>query len=184
MEPNTKIVYRIDSQDRIVYVNDNWHKFAEENDALELTKSSILYRSLWDFITDETSRHFYREVIQRVRADKPVFFNFRCDSPSHKRLMGMNISYESGEVVFQTDTIRLELRKPQSILDRNKQRSDEIVVICGWCKKINMGKMLWKEIEHAIAALKIFEAEKLPMLSHGMCNNCYVDFFSNLKNIA
>lgn len=73
MEPNTKIVYRIDSQDRIVYVNDNWHKFAEENDASELTKQSILYRSLWDFISDHATQQFYREVIHRVRNDKPVF---------------------------------------------------------------------------------------------------------------
>lgn len=95
----------------------------------------------------------------------------------------MKISYESGEVVFQTDTISLEPRKPQAIIDRNEQRSEEIVVICGWCKKINIGKMMWKEIDHAVSALKIFEAENLPMLSHGMCNSCYVDFFSNLKNV-
>jgi len=181
MNTDTKLVYRIDSQDRIVFVNENWQKFATTNDASELTKENVLNRSIWDFITDETTRHFYREVLERVRSNKPVFFNFRCDSPDHKRFMKMKISCEFDEVIFETETLNLEKRDSQRILNRNEKRSNNLVVICGWCKKINISKMLWQEVEHAIETLGIFETEKLPQLSHGMCNHCYTDFTEQFK---
>jgi len=51
---NDTFVYRIDENDNIVFVSDNWSKFALDNDA---TKACIppfvLNKPLWEFIDSE-----------------------------------------------------------------------------------------------------------------------------------
>ncbi|MBS1795011.1 MAG: hypothetical protein JSS81_14215 [Acidobacteria bacterium] len=184
MNNGTKVVYRIDSQDRIVFVNDVWQHFASENDAPDYAAEGVLNRSLWDFITDSTTRQFYQEVIKAARGEKPVTFNFRCDSAEYRRFMKMRVTGETGLVQFETETLAVEQRPPQPLLDRHSRRSGELVVICGWCKKINIGQAIWKEVEHAIEALRVFEQEKIPQLSHGMCHGCYVMVSEQLKNLC
>lgn len=181
MDTNTNIVYRIDSQDRIVFVNNEWQKFALANDAADYADEKVLNRSIWDFITDDSTRLFYQEMINRVRTNKIVSFQFRCDSSEYRRFMKMNITAEGNEVQFESRILRSERRNPQAILDRNAERSEKFVVICGWCKKINIGQAIWKEIEHAVEVLGIFESEIFPQLSHGMCGGCYTSFFEQFK---
>lgn len=182
MDTNTNVVYRIDSQDRIVFVNNAWQQFALANDAADYTDERVLNRSIWDFITDDPTRLFYQEMVKRVRTNNSLSFNFRCDSSEYRRFMKMKISSAEGnEVQFESQILSSERRNPQAILDRRVKRSDELVVICGWCKKINIGQAIWKEIEHAVEVLGIFESEIFPQLSHGMCGGCYTSFFEQFR---
>src|ERR1051325_5476429 len=101
------ILYRLNAQDEIVYVNVEWSKFAAANDAPDLLAEHVLNRPLWDFICDETTEHLYREVVGRARAGQTTRFNFRCDAPASRRLMEMNVEgMDGGAVQFETKTLQ------------------------------------------------------------------------------
>jgi hypothetical protein len=165
------VVYRIDAQDRIAFVNQEWDRFAAGNAAPDLQAPSILARSLWDFISDGTTRHLYRDILKRVRGGGRARFPFRCDGPDLRRFLEMDASpLEAGSVEFRVRTLSVEPRAFQPLLDGGAKRSGEMVRMCGWCKKVSVDG--WVEVEEAIALLKLFESAELPMLTHGICESC------------
>jgi hypothetical protein len=104
---DTEIIYRINDWDQICYVNPAYDTFAGANDGATSASGAVLERSLWDFISDPTTRHLYREMLGRVRRGRPVRIRFRCDSPTHRRLMEMDIDAGANDMVeFRVRTIQ------------------------------------------------------------------------------
>jgi hypothetical protein len=166
------IVYRIDWQDRITFVNDGWTKFAIENDAPELTAANVLDRSLWDFITDSTTIQLYRDLIGRVRAGRGVQFPFRCDGPRVRRFlqMEMSITRERGTLEFATTVVRHEDREAPALLAQAAAFAASTLRICSWCKQVDV-RGRWLEVEDAVRELALFDAPAAD-LTHGMCEAC------------
>lgn len=174
MSRDADIVYRLNSRDEFVYFNEEWVNFAVANDASGLLPERVLGRLLWDFITDQTTRQIYQEILDRVHAGRPVRFNFRCDAPEHRRYMEMDIARcDGGEVQFQVRTVREEERPRQGLLDWHAPRAGELLRICGWCKRVDIGEGRWGEVEEAVTAFRLFERLALPRLTHGMCEACF-----------
>jgi hypothetical protein len=44
--------------------------------------------------------------------------------------------------------------------------------MCSWCKKIDAGNNTWLEIEDAIKVLNLFTEERMPQISHAICDAC------------
>ncbi len=59
------------------------------------------------------------------------------------------------------------------LLDSNAEKTEELIRICGWCKKIDVRRDDWKDLEKAINTLGLFEREKFPLLTHGICDAYY-----------
>lgn len=174
MQKNLQILYKIDEQDRIVFVNDAWNQFAIDNNTPELVSEHILNRSLWDFISDPTTVNFYRKILRQVRNGHSMEFNLRCDTAELRRFFVMNISLQkNGEVRFESRLIRAEKRSPQKILQSDVPRKDEVIIICSWCDRVSVGKNNWQEVEDAVKVLGLFDLDALPQISHGMCPDCY-----------
>jgi hypothetical protein len=174
MSYNRHISYRINERDEIVFVNDQWSNFSAANGAPELASDKIIKRSLWSFISGNTIQELYRQILQKARAGQAMRFNLRCDSADVRRFLELSVSLKkNGEVQFNSRTLRAEARPSQMIYDTNALRSDEILIVCSWCKKINTGAEIWEEVENAIVSLGLFDLKALPQLSHGMCNDCY-----------
>ncbi len=170
--PNT--VYRIDEKDQISFVNGQWTEFATSNDAPELVGSSVLSRDFWEFITDDATLFFYRQLVKRVREGHRVQFEFRCDSPDLRRDVEMRMSLcPGGEVEFDVRVLSVEPRDTFEVLSRHATRSDDLIYVCSWCNRIKLDNVTWAEIEEAIGKLGTFEGESLPKLSHGICEDCY-----------
>jgi len=183
MDRDFNIVYRLNGEDEIVYVNAEWAKFALSNDASDLLPERVLNRPLWDFVSDETTVHLYRQLLQLARAGQPARFNFRCDSPECRRLMEMTVSgLIGGEVQFETRVLREDERTRQGLLDRYSPRASKMLRICGWCKRMNLDGESWGEIEEAVTSLRLFEYHALPMLTHGMCEACFRDIAGKLAD--
>jgi hypothetical protein len=52
-------------------------------------------------------------------------------------------------------------------------RSDEpLLRVCSWCKKVDT-RWGWCEAEEAVVRLGLFEAQALPDITHGICQDCY-----------
>lgn len=167
------MVYRVDQHDVIVFVDSEWDRFDAANDGQGIASSSVLGRPLWDFVGDSTTRQLYRNLLQRVRDDRQLRFNFRCDSPDRRRLMEMEMAPEElGGVQFRTRTVSETERATQALWDRRENRSGDLVVACGWCKKIQV-EGAWEEIEDAVTHLRLFEHGLLPAITHGICEECH-----------
>ena len=167
------IVYRVNDQDEIVYVNDEWDRFAEANEGEGVASSRVLHRPLWDFIGDSTTRVLYRQVLKQIREGRIIRFALRCDAPTCRRLLEMDITRgENGTVEFRTSTLS-EWHRPAPIWPSpNAVSSDELLRVCGWCNKVKVDGA-WEEVEQAIVSLRLFELPLLPSLTHGICDPCY-----------
>jgi len=174
MNEITHISYRINSRDEIVFINDEWSQFALTNNAQSISQENVLFRSLWDFISDDKVKYIYKEILRRVNAGRSFKFNLRCDSPEIRRLLEMNITpQKNGEAQFDTRTIWTQLRMPPILFKNDAPPTDNLLIICSWCNKIETGNGIWEEIEEAVRSLRLFELETLPKVSHGMCESCY-----------
>ena len=168
--------------DEIVSVSEAWTRFALANDAPDLVREKVLNRPLWDFITDLSTEQLYRQILERVRSGEAARFSFRCDASDRQRFMEMSITaLENGGVRFETRTLRSVDRPPQSLLGRYAPRADDLLRICGWCKRVDVGGA-WKEVEEAVDLLRLFERPRLPELTHGICEACYAGLSAKLVN--
>jgi len=185
MNDNLNILYKIDERDRIVFVNDEWSRFARANDAPELAANEILNRSLWDFITDDTVREIYRKLIAKARANQTFSFEFRCDAPAERRLLEMTVGLRGDETVqFETRVLRREKRIRQNVFEKDFPRGEGVLKVCSWCSKIDTGGENWKEVEEAVLKLALFVRKEPPRLSHGMCGACYRKISGQFQNRA
>jgi hypothetical protein len=126
-----EIVYRIDAQGRIAYVNETWDRFAAANDAPELRASAVLGRPLADFISDLETRHIVDSLVRRAsESGQALQVSLRCDAPHERRRLRMTVSpLEDGGTEFRTVPHRLDLRKDLPLLDRRTPRTGDR----GWC---------------------------------------------------
>ncbi|MCA1792311.1 MAG: PAS domain-containing protein [Desulfotignum sp.] len=169
-------IYRIDSTDTIVSISDNWCTFADANAwGSSLRPEDVVGRKLWDFIQDLETQHLYQELLRRTRGgmnSRPI--PFRCDSPKERRYLELLIKALPNEQIEITSKIcRTEPRKTISLLDATTPKSSDLVTVCSMCKKMQVSPEKWAEIEVALVHLKLFEADIMPQLTHGLCPTCY-----------
>lgn len=178
------ITYHLDRHDRIVYIGDGWQAFADENKAGELTRERVVGRSMYDFISNKESRHLYELIVQRCREQRLTMnIPFRCDAPDKRRFLNLEISpLADGGLAFVSCIKREEPRSPVALLDREADRSDELIVICSWCKQVRLDENRWVPVEEAVAQLGLFNARLLPRLSHGMCETCHQQQMRELRD--
>ena len=167
-------VYRIDARDRLMSANEDWYAFARENGVYALAAADVIGQSLDNFLCDEETKHLFEILIQKVRRTlRTMVLPYRCDSPDCRRFMELTVVPQaSAEVEFHSRIIRQEWREPVRLLAKETVRTDEKLVMCGWCKKIRMPDDRWIEVEAAVGELELFAAPRLPQISHGICPQC------------
>ncbi len=186
-DENQVIQYIIDAANRITYVSDEWWLFAEENGAgRECYPPQLLGRSLWDFIAGEETRHLYGILIDKTRAEKKAIqVPIRCDSPERRRQIMIALkSIGDGHIEFLCRTVRVVSRAPVELLRQGVERSDRIIRICSFCKKIAAAADEWIDTERAIERMALFSDNALPRLSHGVCPACHAAALAEVKSGA
>lgn len=174
IEDRRKFIYRIDGEDQIVFANQAWYDFATENGTAGLTERSILRRPLWSFVADAGTRAILHMVISKVRhTGKPIRLPYRCDDPAIRRFMEVEIRpLPNAYVEFDSRIVLQEKREPVRLWSPETQRTDELIVSCSWCKKIQVESSHWMEVEDCIIAHEMFTAPRLPRVTHGVCPAC------------
>jgi len=167
------ISYRVDAADRITDVSENWDQFAFDNGASELRSETILGTFLFDWITNAEVVALYQVMLSKVRSERTLItFPFRCDSADCRRFMKMTMAASDNDcIVFESECLITEQRKPIRFWDRNAERSNMVVLVCSWCKKI-FADDRWLEIDEALLTTRMFDHDPLPMISHGICPPC------------
>jgi hypothetical protein len=173
MRDKREFSYVVDAQDRIVSANGDWFAFAQENGGANLDKK-VIGRPLWDFICDAETKILYSLFLKSVRANGlPTHLPYRCDSADERRYMEMTIApAPEGCVEFSSRMIREEKRDKMALLDTAVLRSKDIIVMCSWCKKVQLKGGDWAEVEAAAKAFDLLTEPRFPKVSHGICSRC------------
>jgi two-component system cell cycle sensor histidine kinase/response regulator CckA len=170
--PNTLVTYQIDGRDRITSVSDSWAPFAIANDGASAA-TNVIGSPLWNFVSDATTQHVYRDLIARVRGGRTVAFSFRCDSPDLRRFMRMTMSPgPQGAVTFDSLVVRTEARVALAVTALADYRKTDLMRVCGWCKRVAVADE-WLEVELAIDRLGLLAGPPPSGITHGMCPACF-----------
>ena len=157
-------IYRIDSDDTIVSVSDNWQTFADANAwGGSLRPENVVGHTIWEFIEGLETQYLYQELFRRVREGiSSRAIPFRCDSPSERRYLELFIKLlPDGKIEIISKILRSESRSPVRLLAADTARSTELVTLCSMCKRIKVSPEQWVEIEDGLAHLKLFESDDL-----------------------
>lgn len=167
-------VHRINARDRISFANEDWYAFARENGGDSLTPANLIGRHLFDFLCHEETKHLFDVLIQQVRrTGRTMVFPFRCDSPDYRRFMELTVNrHQQGEVEFCSRILWKERRVPMKLLASDVVRSDERLIMCGWCKRVALPEGRWAEVEVAVSEMGLFAKPKLPRIVQGICPRC------------
>ena len=164
------VIYRIDADDRIMEVNDEWRRFAEANDG-NPDPAAVLGRPIWDFIGDDGNSSIYRSMVHAVRSKvAPLLIPFRCDSPTQERHMTMTLAPgHMGEVVFVC-ALQYAFDIPP---DRAAPPKDEHtrIVECDVCHRIRTDRG-WRDCWDVIKAKDIEIDDRPIAVLHTRCPNC------------
>ena len=168
-----KYRYRLDSHDRIIWVDALWIAFARENGAAELTEHAVLNRSLWEFIEGKQVRCLFQQIHDRVRSTVgSVILPFRCDSPSLQRHMRLRITREEAGQLLYESTLVQTVPQQSKLLDSGLSRSNSVLTMCSLCKRVLIEPTGWIVVEDAAAQLGLFESSDIPQLRHCICAEC------------
>lgn len=166
-----RVIYEINAADELVAIGADWVRFAEANEAAHLA-DHVVGRSLWDFISGATTRHVYRELVNRARAGQTISFDYRCDSPALRRFMRMTIIARSdGAVAFDSVTMRIEQRSA-ALPSLISVVGEPVLRMCSWCKRVEVSQS-WEEVEIAVERLGLLSLTDPPLISHAICPPCY-----------
>ncbi len=170
----TACTYEVGEEWKIVALDSAWSMFAVANGAPQLAAPAPIGRSIFDFISDSTTALLYQRVFERVyETREPVTLPFRCDSPAARRWLEIDIRPRRAlGLTLHSRVVREEPRDEVTLLAADVPRSDEIVRMCSWCKRIAADDR-WYEVEEAIALMRVFEKDAVPVLTHGICPHCY-----------
>ncbi len=182
------IVYVVDADNRIVSVNEAWDDFAAENNGISVLAERVIGRNLFEFITDPSTQHIYRQMLARIRGGIDLRFSYRCDSPDCRRLMEMQVrgSDAQGGVEFRSITLEAHSREPLHLpqADGGTEAEPETLQrACGWCNRLEVDGV-WMEIEDAVTRLRMMERHTAPMVTHGMCADCLAKMEAELWHEA
>lgn len=166
------IVYRIDENDGITFINSDWSDFAKENGLPPEMVKEMIGTSLWQHISNMTLRHLYQVLTANVRkTGKSVAIPFNGDSETMRRFMEMTIvRLNAKELEFRSTLIREEMKSAGPAPTAGNLKATEILLMCLWCKKVKASG--WVDAEHAVHELKLLETAQLPLISHVICPDC------------
>jgi hypothetical protein len=158
------VIYRIDSEDRLVYANGAFHRFAHAAGVPDLVESWY-GRSLWQFIGDDELRAVFVALVARARSGRTVHVATRCDSPSLARSVDMEIAPVADDgVEFRCRLGRARLITPAL------SSGGELLRVCAWCYRADRGG--WRDIEDVVADEHLLERPTVPVVTHGICDDC------------
>jgi hypothetical protein len=166
------VIYRIDSDDRLVYVDGAFHRFANAAGVPDLAEQWY-GRSLWQCIGDDELRAVFVALVGRVRGGHTVHVSTRCDSPSLARAVAMDIAPTADDgVEFRCRLGRARLMTPAL------PSGSELLRLCAWCYRADRGG--WRDIEDVVADEHLLERSTVPVVSHGICDACLAETAAQL----
>lgn len=167
------VSWRFDGDDVLCAVGHEWDGFAQSNNGGHCIPPPI-GSSLSGIVGDSQMYALWAAILQagRQRAGRQLVVTFRCDAPSSRRTMRAEVLSQDGVTVEIVSRIASEEARPTvPLLDAAiTDRVGEMIRMCSWCAKVRTDR--WVEVEEACRALALLERDKLPPVTHGICEAC------------
>jgi hypothetical protein len=167
--------YELDDDLRIIAVDAAWSEFAIANGAPELVPPpGPLGQPVLSYVADLTTTLLYEQLFSKAqRTGDRIAVPFRCDAPSLRRFLELQIErrFPSGLLLHST-VLRVEERSEVPLLDRRQPRHGELLKMCSFCKSVEFDGR-WCQVEEVVVALRLFERDVQPSITHGLCPPCY-----------
>lgn len=176
--------YVVDSEDVIVSVNQAWADFAEDNEGAALV-DRVVGTWLWQHLAGLEVKHLYRSLLERLReTGKTARVPFRCDSPGLVRNMVLEVTpLEDGSVKFSSWIDNQKARPNLEILEVGREVDPErFARMCAWCKKVDVGRDDWRELEEGLAVAGLMTLERIPKITHAVCPSCQALFLKEISD--
>ncbi len=157
---NTKysmpVIYLINSENLIVELNQEWDEFASENNGGDLSCTEVIGRPLMDFVSGKSTKQYWENIFNKARSDnQATTLEYRCDSPSVKRWMRMEIlPLVDGNLRISNDTLSTKERPYPIHFERMSQRGKHTFIRCSLCNKLKI-KDIWIEPDEFAAKHRI-----------------------------
>lgn len=134
----TNNYYCLDNKNIIVSVSNNWNNFAEENDGLSIFSENVIGKSIWDFISGNTTKMWLDCIFQLARLRKSkIEKTYRCDSPDIKRYMKMIIIPDiDGFLKIEHQIMSTEVQETPVFIYASPTKNDKFKKRCSVCGRI------------------------------------------------
>ena len=167
-----RVTYLIDKENRIIEVSNDWMKAALNGEAKDLTHlNSIIGKELFSYITDDATRMYYDVIFKSCRILKRSHsIAYRCDSPTHKRFMKMNIIPESDENLHIENYLVKEepFENEIYISEDSNGYSNQSILRCTICNSLQLKKDgHWETPENLVK-----EKKRSLRVIHSVCPTC------------
>jgi hypothetical protein len=166
------VIYRIDSDDRLVSADGAFRRFAAAAGVPDLA-DQWLGRSIWRCIGDDELRAVFAALVARVRGGRTVQVSTRCDSPSLARSVAMEIAPAPEDGV----EFRCRLGRA-SLITPGLSSGSELLRLCAWCYRADRDG--WRDIEDVVADEHLLERSTVPVVTHGICDACLAEAAAQL----
>ena len=135
-----KVSYRINEKNEIIDVFDSWNNAALVGHADELLDMKrIIGMSIFSVLHDDNTRMYYDSVFQKCRLlKKGHMLEYRCDSPTHKRFMKMElVPLANNDIDLFNYLLREEpFSHPLTIHDCTGSQNVSYTKRCSICKSL------------------------------------------------
>lgn len=168
----TEVVYWVAADDRILWVNDAFDRFAAANGGRTLTEGAVLGQPLSRYIADPTTRRLHQMVAERVREQAgALVLNVRCDGPDRRRRLELHVRrLPAGVLEYTSRVIHLEARDPVDLLSA-QDSTGPAAVTCGWCKRFRHDGS-WMEVEDYLARVDSSGEDAPVRMTQATCARC------------
>jgi hypothetical protein len=176
--------YLIDAEDVIVAVNERWIEFAEENEGSGLG-DAVIGTWLWQHMAGLEVKHLYRSLLERIReTGREARIPFRCDAPGLVRDMVLEVTpLKDGSIRFSSWIDSQRARPNVRILEVDREVDPErFARMCAWCKKIDIGKDDWRELEKGLVEAGLMTLDPVPKITHAVCSSCQDLFLEEISD--
>jgi hypothetical protein len=165
--------YWFDSRDCITKVDDQWHRFAAENGAPDLTADAVKGRHLASFISDPGTRDLWGKLLQRAREGVPIALTIRCDAPDRRRTLSVKLRTDRSRIRVTSTLVAQEFRPAIELLREPREAAGDALVACGWCRRFELAPGVWVEVEVLAENLHLFALPVLPPVTNSICPSCF-----------
>ncbi len=170
MELPQIVTYRIDADEQVSFVDQGFRQAAIAAGREGLPKQ-VLGTPLFDYLSGEPTKQWYRYLLDHVRRQGHATFEFNCDTPTVVRLQRMDmVSLPDGSIEFTARTLSTVTRPYTPLLNWALARSRKRILMCSWCLRIS-SVIGWTNVERAAQVLQVFEEPVPPSITYTICED-------------
>jgi hypothetical protein len=161
----------LDRDNRIVYCNQAWDRFALANHGEQATFEHVYGIDVLSVCSDEL-RGFYQQLLHHSRTKgESVFHGYCCSSPTHLRIARMTVRPHGQYLSVQHVMLDEKQHTDRPRVFDEHYVSEGLVKMCANCRRtFNYKESTWEWIPQLLVIMP-------RNTSHGLCKPCGLFYF-------